>query len=123
MDDFLQSLRNNPMEKQSTVTRRNYNLANDKSNYMFGAKTMYHKNGNRNLSRQSQFHQKSNQMPIDEPSSSPLQDAITGLCSNVEFLAENQKYLITAREKTAALMERQVIAIERVLDLLNISLK
>ena len=96
------------------MTRKNYDMTSYNPNhrplYMNRPPRPYHK-GNQN--------HRGNQKPMDEVSLHRLQGAIASLSNHVESVTKNQKYLIDAQEKTAAVLERQVIAIERILDHLN----
>ncbi|MCD4678700.1 MAG: hypothetical protein K8S18_22355 [Desulfobacula sp.] len=122
MNDFLQSLRSNHAEKQRMpMTRKNYDAAYDNPNHRFHSSRGYRNYGKQYMNSLSQPCHRGNQMPVDEVSPSMLQGAIASLSNHVESLAENQKYLLAAQEKTAVMLERQVIAIERILDYLNIS--
>ncbi len=94
MNDFLQALRTNRPERQrSAMTRRNYDAT----------------------------YNSHIQPPVDEATASRLQNAVEALNSGLGVFAENQKYLIDARERIADSLERQAIAIERILNHLNIS--
>ncbi|OGR50754.1 MAG: hypothetical protein A3J80_00710, partial [Desulfobacula sp. RIFOXYB2_FULL_45_6] len=63
-----------------------------------------------------------NGLPMDETSvTSMLAEAIENLSNHIETLAKNQDYLINVQERTADMLERQAIAIERIVDHLNIS--
>ena len=63
-----------------------------------------------------------NQSPSDELSTtSMLTEAIENLCNYVETMAKNQDYLVSIHERTADMIERQAIAIERIVDHLNIA--
>ena len=67
-------------------------------------------------------NQQGNQLPMDDTSTmSILAEAIENLSSHIETLTKNQDYLITAQERTADMIERQAIAIERIIDHLNIA--
>lgn len=94
MNDFLQALRTHRSERQRTVmTRRNYDEAH------------------------------SSRIPdqIDEITTERIQGAVEGLNVHLGAFTENQKYLIDAQERMADSLERQAIAIERILNHLNIS--
>jgi hypothetical protein len=124
MNDFLQSLRNGQAEKQRTPkTRKNYD-----NSYHYTSSPRFHSYGgyqntrNQHIKRSPAPHQAGNQLPVDETSAtSMLADAIENLSTHVETLAKNQDYLINAQERTADMMERQAIAIEKILDHLNIT--
>ncbi len=66
-------------------------------------------------------NQNRNQMPMEDVSPSMLKNAIETVCEHVETLSRNQEHLANAQNKIADMMERQVNAIERILDHLNIS--
>ncbi len=113
MNDFLQSLRSNQADKQrSAMTRKSYDAAFYNPNPRF-----------QYTNRPPQPYTRSHYSPSEDVNGSHLQDAILSLNTVVESFAENQKHLIKAQEKTNAMLERQVIAIERILDHLNISSK
>ncbi len=124
MNDFLQSLRNGQAEKPRTPkTRKNYD-----NSYHYTSQPRFHSHGgyqnsrNQNMKRPPIQHQPGNQMPIDETSAtSILAEAIENLSTHFETLAKNQDYLINAQERTADMLERQTIAIERIVDHLNIA--
>ena len=93
MNDFLQGLRTHRPERQrSVMTRRSYDAT---YNTQIPA-------------------------PVDEITASRLQSAVEGMNACMGILAENHKYLIDAQERIADSLERQAIAIERILDHLNI---
>lgn len=122
MNDFLQSLRSNHTEKQRMVmTRKSFDATYDNPNHRFHSGRGYHNNGKQYMNRLPQPWHRGNHVAVDEVSPSLLQGAIASLSNHVESLAENQKYLLNAQEKTAAMLERQVIAVERILGYLNIS--
>lgn len=94
MNDFLQTLRTHRSERQRPVmTRRNYDATY------------------------------SSRVPdqIDEITAERLRGAVEGLNIRLGAFTESQKYLIDARERMADSLERQAIAIERLLNHLNIS--
>lgn len=124
MNDFLQSLRNGQAEKQRTPkTRKNHDNA-----YHYSSAPRFHSYGGfQNTRNQQQAkrplapHQPGNQVPVDEVSTTSLiAEAIEDLNSHIETLANNQNYLIAVQEKTADMLERQTIAIERIVGHLNI---
>ncbi len=123
MNDFLQSLRNGQAEKPRTPkTRKNHD-----NSYHYTSAPRFHSYGGYQNNRSQQAkrppaqHQPGNQMPNDDISTtSLLAEAIEDLNSHIETLANNQNYLITVQEKTANMLERQAIAIERIVDHLNI---
>ena len=94
MNDFLQALRTNRSERQRTVmTRRSYDAT---YNPQIPA-------------------------PVDENTAARIQTAVESLNHCLGVLSENQKYLIDAQERIADSLERQALAIERILNHLNIS--
>lgn len=123
MNDFLQSLRNGQAEKPRTPkTRKNHD-----NSYHYTSAPRFHSYGGYQNTRNQQnkrppaAHQPGNQIPADDMSTtSLLAEAIEDLNSHIETLANNQNYLITVQEKTADMLERQAIAIERIVDHLNI---
>ena len=123
MNDFLQSLRNGQAEKPRTPkTRKNsdnsYHYTSSPRFHSYGG---YQNNRNQGMKRPNLQQQSGNQSPNDEMSTtSLLTDAIENLSSYVETLAKNQNYLISIHEKTADMIERQAIAIERIVDHLDI---
>jgi len=111
MNDFLQTLRNSQAERQRTpMTRKSYDAAfyNPNSRYPYST-------------RSTPSFQHPNQIPPEEPAVSPLFEVIGMLSTHVQRLAENQKFLIDAQERSADMLERQVVAIEKILDHLKIS--
>ncbi|MCK5837288.1 MAG: hypothetical protein KAH09_08490 [Desulfobacula sp.] len=125
MNDFLQSLRNGQAEKPRTPkTRKNSdNSYHYTSSPKFPSHGGYQNTRNQQMKRPPMQHQPGNQMPMDEtPVVSLLADAIENLSSHIETLTKNQDYLITAQERTADMLERQAIALERVVGHLNIAL-
>ncbi len=67
-------------------------------------------------------HQQGNQLPTPDESTvtAMLAEAIESLSRHIETLANNQDYLVTVQERTAEMLERQVIAIEKIVDHLHI---
>ncbi len=125
MNDFLQSLRNGQADKQRTPkTRKNsdnsYQYTSSSRFQSFGG---YQNNRNQHMKRPPAPRQTGNQLPMDETATttSMLAEAIEDLSSHIETLVKNQNYLVAAQEKTAGMLERQVIAIERIVDHLNIA--
>lgn len=93
MNDFLQALRTHRPERQRTVmTRRSYDAT-------FNSHVP---------------------APVDEITASRLQMAVQALNDHLGVFTENQKYLIDAQERMADGLERQAIAIERILNHLDI---
>jgi hypothetical protein len=125
MNDFLQSLRNGQAEKpRSPKTRKNYD-----NSYHYTSQPRYNSYGNGYQNTRGQQNmkrpplpQQGNQLPMDDITPpSMLSEAIENLCSHIEILAKNQDYLINAQERTADMLERQAIAIERIVNHLNIA--
>ena len=111
MNDFLQTLRSGHMEKQrAPMTRRSY----DEAFYNSGPKYQY-------VNRPAPPYQPPVRAPEVAAEPSRLLAAFDALSGHMETLAVNQKYLIDAQEKTADMIERQVRAIEKILDHFNIS--
>jgi len=124
MNDFLQSLRNGQADKQRTPkTRKNSdNSYHYTSSSRFQSYGGYQNNRNQHMKRQPVPRQTGNQLPMDETATtSMLAEAIENLNSHIEILVKNQDYLVNAQEKTADMLERQVIAIERIVNHLNIA--
>ena len=113
MNDFLQSLRSSQAEKQrSAMTRKSYD-----ANFNTPSQRFQYAN------RYPQTNYKRAYPQQEEVSPNLLQDAIVNLSSHVESFATNQKHLIDAQEKTLSMLERQVVAIERILEHLQIPSK
>src|SRR3989339_2239509 len=126
MNDFLQSLRNGQAEKPRTPkTRKNYDnpyhYTTQRFNNSYGGG--YQNTRSQNVKRPPMpVLQSGNGLPMDETSvTSMLAEAIENLSSHIETLAKNQDYLINVQERTADMLERQAIAIERIVDHLNIA--
>jgi hypothetical protein len=110
MNDFLQTLRSNQSEKQRTpMTRRSY----DEAFYNASPRYQY-------ANRTAAPFQPPNQLQEPEEESSRLLNALENLNGHMAALAQSQKHLIDAQEKNAEMIERQVIAIERILEHLQI---
>ena len=92
------------------MTRKNY----DEAFYNAVPRYQY-------VNRSAATFQPPNQMREPEAENSRLQDAVENLTNHMATLAENQKRLMDAQEQTADMLERQVIAFERILDHLQIS--
>ncbi|MCP3875459.1 MAG: hypothetical protein GY699_20175 [Desulfobacteraceae bacterium] len=123
MNDFLQSLRNGQAEKQRTPkTRKNFdNGYHYTSSPRFHSYGGYQNNRNQHMKRPHTPNQ-GNQLPVDENSTtSMLAEAIESLSGHIETLAKNQDYLVSVQERTADMLERQAVAIERIVDHLNIA--
>lgn len=125
MNDFLQSLRNGQAEKQRTPkTRKNYDNSYHYTTQRFNSyNSGYSNNRNQAMKRPPMPPiQGGNQLPMEEPSvTALLADALDNLSSHIENLAKSQDYLISVQERTADMLERQAIAIERIVDHLNIA--
>ena len=126
MNDFLQSLRNGQAEKQRTPkTRKNYD---NSYHYSSAARFQSYGSGyqntrNQQMKRPQAPYQQANQAPAvdDSTVTSMLAEAIEGLSRHIETLAKNQDYLVAVQEKTADMLERQAVAIERIVDYLDLS--
>jgi hypothetical protein len=124
MNDFLQSLRNGQAEKPRTPkTRKNtdnsYHYTSPPRFHSYGG---YQNNRNQNMKRSPAQYPAGNQLPADEISTaSLLADAIENLSSHIETLTKNQDYLISVQERTADMIERHAIAIEKIVGHLNIA--
>jgi hypothetical protein len=124
MNDFLHSLRNGQADKQRTPkTRKNSdNSYQYNSSSRFHSYSGYQNNRNQQMKRPPAPRQTGNQLPMDETAAtSILAEAIENLNNHIETLVKNQDYLIGAQEKTADMLERQVTAIEMIVDHLNIA--
>ncbi|MCD4675272.1 MAG: hypothetical protein K8S18_04655 [Desulfobacula sp.] len=124
MNDFLQSLRNGQADKQRTPkTRKNSdNSYHYTSSSRFQSYGGYQNNRNQHMKRPPAPRQTGNQLPMDETATtSMLAEAIENLSSHIETLVKNQNYLVAAQEKTADMLERQAISVERIVDHLNIA--
>ena len=124
MNDFLQSLRNGQAEKQRIPkTRKNID-----NSYQYSSPSRFHSYSgypntrNQNMKRPPVPHQPGNQLPMDEPpTTTMLAEAIENLTGHIETLVKNQDYMISINERTADMLERQAIAIERIVDYLDIA--
>jgi len=125
MNDFLQSLRNGKTENQRIpMTRKTYNNVYHQTNQRFHPNNGYQSNGSPRMKRTSSPQNQSRaQIPTDKGATSILTQAVETLNSHMEILSKNQEYLVSAQEKTADMLERQTIAIERIVDYLTISPK
>jgi hypothetical protein len=123
MNDFLQSLRNGQAEKQRPAKTRksydnSYHYSTPRYNSYGGG---YQNTRSQQMKRPQAQPSAGNQMPVDESSTTAmLAEAIETLCTHIETLAKNQDYLVSVHERTADMLERQAIAIERIVDHLNI---
>jgi hypothetical protein len=129
MNDFLQSLRNGQAEKQRTPkTRKNsdtpYQYNNTSRFNSYGGGGGYPNTRNHQMKRpQSQVmpHQMGNQIPAEDANITLLADILDNLSSHVETLVKNQDYMVNIQERTADMLERQAIAIERIVTHLKLS--
>ncbi|MCP4673036.1 MAG: hypothetical protein GY857_17225 [Desulfobacula sp.] len=125
MNDFLQNLRNGQAEKQRPQkTRKSYDNSYHYSNSRFHSYGGGYQNNRTqpNMKRPSAQPQAGNQVSGDDNIvTSMLAEAIENLSSHIETLANNQDYLIKAQETSARMLERQVDAVERILNHLNIA--
>jgi hypothetical protein len=125
MNDFLQSLRNNQAEKPRTPkTRKNYdNSYHYTSAPRFQSYGGFSNSRNPQMKRPSATHHQGNQAPVmdDSTVTSMLAEAIESLSRHIETLANNQDYLVTVQERTADMLERQAIAIEKIVSYLDLS--
>ncbi len=125
MNDFLQNLRNGQAEKQRPQkTRKSHDNSYHYSNprfHSYGGGYQNHRT-QPNMKRPSAQPQGGNQVSgEDNLVTSMLAEAIENLSSHIETLANKQDYLIKAQEKSARMLERQVNAVERILNHLNIA--
>lgn len=124
MNDFLQSLRNGQAEKQRTPkTRKNTeNSYNYNTGPRFNSYGGYQNTRGPQMNRPPGHQQPGNQLPADDSMATTLlADAIENLSGYIETLAKNQEYMISVQERSADMLERQAIAIERIVDHLNIA--
>ena len=106
MNDFLQTLRSGHPDKQrAPMTRRSYDEA-------FSGTVP----GYQYVNRSAPTFQPPNRIPPPADDASRLRDAVENLTSHMATLAIKQKNLIDVQEKTADMLERQVLAIEKILD-------
>ncbi len=125
MNDFLQSLRNGQAEKpRAPKTRKNFDNSYHYTTQRFNSYGGGYQNTRSQNAKRPPIPslQGGNGLPVDETSvTSMLAEAIENLCSHIETLAKNQDYLINVQERTADMLERQAIAIERIVEHLNIA--
>ena len=110
MNDFLQALRNSHADRQRPpMTRKHYDEAfhNTLPQYQHVNQTV-------------PAYQHPNQAAVEEREPSRLEDLVMQLNEGLQVITDQQKHLIYAQEKTADMVERQVMAFERILDHLNI---
>jgi len=128
MNDFLQSLRNGQAEKQRTPkTRKNsdnsYQYTNNSRFNSYGGGG-YQNTRNHQMKRppsQGMPNQGGNHIPAEDANMTLLADILDNLSSHVEILVKNQEYMVNAQEKAVEVLERQAIAIERIVNHLNLS--
>jgi len=129
MNDFLQSLRNGQAEKQRTPkTRKNsdtsYQYNNTSRFNSYGGGGGYQNTRNHQMKRpqpQGMPQQMGNQIPAEDANITLLADILDNLSSHVETLVKNQDYMVNIQERTADMLERQAIAIERIVNHLKLS--
>lgn len=110
MNDFLQTLRSNYAEKQRPpMTRRSYDEA-------FNSNTPGYHYVNRAVPPFRRHHPR----PAGVPEAPLLHEVVEDLNTHIRMLCDNQQRFIATQEKTADMLERQVLGIERILDHLNI---
>ena len=81
-----------------------------------GKTRRFHSNkGNQNNSQKPPLQNQSRKQI-----STLLQGTVEKLCSFMETLARNQEYLINEQKKTVDMMECKIVAVEKILDQLNI---
>ncbi|WP_022664789.1 hypothetical protein [Desulfospira joergensenii] len=124
MNDFLQSLRNGQSEKQRTPkTRKSYD-----NPYHHTSSPRFHPYGGNYTRNQQQPPMKrqptspphpggGNQLPMEE--TAMLADSIENLTSHIETLVKTHEYMAGVQERTSEILERQAIAIERIVNHLN----
>ncbi len=120
MNDFLHNLRNGSSDRQQVVTRKTQNKANHYSTQRSHSNNGFQNRGFQNFKKPLINNFSGNQKLMDDITPSLLVEAIDSLNTNMEILSQNQKYLVKAQERTAEMMERQVIAIEKILDHIDI---
>jgi len=126
MNDFLQSLRNGQAEKPRTPKTRK----NSDNSYHYTSGPRFHSYGGHQNTRSSQMknqqpqsmpHQAGNQMPAEDSNMNLLADVLDNLTIHIETMVKNQEHMVTAQERTADILERQAIAIERIVNHLRLS--
>jgi hypothetical protein len=128
MNDFLQSLRNGQAEKPRTPkTRKNsdtsYQYNNNSRFNSYGGGGGYQNTRNHQMKRpqsQGMPQQMGNQIPAEDANITLLADILDNLSNHVETLVKNQDYMVNIQERTADMLERQAIAIERIAAHLNL---
>lgn len=110
MNDFLQSLRSGALQSQRPgMTRKAYDQYHNTSP----------ETGSQSAYPASTYAPKGQ----DDASTSLLLLAIETLARQIGILAENQTQLIATQEKTADIIERQTLAIEKIITHLELSPK
>lgn len=118
MNDFLQSLRASAARSnRHSMTRKaydhDYHSMNQRYHYYSGQLNQQPSNFNSKVpAEQPDVSQKE----TDTASSSVLLDSIENLAKKVEQLADSQSQLIAVQEKTAQMIERQTVALERIIE-------
>jgi len=128
MNDFLQSLRNGQAEKPRTPkTRKNsdtsYQYNNNTRFNSYGGGGGYQNTRNHQMKRpqsQGMPQQMGNQIPAEDANITLLADILDNLSNHVETLVKSQDYMVNIQERTADMLERQAIAIERIAAHLNL---
>jgi hypothetical protein len=128
MNDFLQSLRNGQAEKPRTPkTRKNsdtsYQYNNNSRFNSYGGGGGYQNTRSHQMKRhqsQGSPQQMGNQIPAEDANITLLADILDNLSNHVETLVKNQDYMVNIQERTADMLERQAIAIERIAAHLNL---
>jgi len=123
MNDFLHNLRNGSSDRQQVVTRKNQNKTNHYTTKRSHSNNGFQNRGFQNIKRPIMGTFGGNQKSMDDVTPSLLVEAIDSLNNNMEILSQNQKYLVKAQERSADMMERQVTAIEKILDHIDIGSK
>ncbi len=120
MKDFLHNLRNGSGDRQQAVTRKTQNKTNHYTTQRSHSNNGFQNRGFQNIKRPFIDNFSGNQKSMDDITPSLLVEAIDSLNANMEILSQNQKYLVKAQERTAEMMERQVTAIEKIIDHIDI---
>ncbi|MBU1194034.1 MAG: hypothetical protein KKE62_01625 [Proteobacteria bacterium] len=119
MNDFLQSLRSGALQSQRPgMTRKAYDHTYHSANQQY----QYYNNTPPETGSQSAYpagpYVSNGQ---DDASTSLLLLAIETLSRQIGKLAENQTQLVATQEKTADIIERQTLAIEKIINHLELS--
>jgi len=113
MDDFFDGLRNGKNEKQRISKPQKIHDNNHQHKIH-----RYHFNNNNQMPPRQ--NQNGNRISMNGVSVTLFQDAIENLCSVIKAMERNQEYLIKAQKKIVDMLERKVVATEKILDHLNI---